>query len=62
MKKSIFTVLLGASLIALITGCSQQKEEVAASDINVGIILGFTGPIESLTPTMACLQISLGSK
>ena len=53
MKKSIFTVLLGASLIALITGCSQQKEEVAASDINVGIILGFTGPIESLTPTMA---------
>ena len=53
MKKSIFTVLLGASLIALISGCSQQKEEVAASDINVGIILGFTGPIESLTPTMA---------
>ena len=33
MKKSIFTVLLGAALIALIAGCSQQEEEVAESKI-----------------------------
>ena len=52
MKKTIFTVLMGFSLLALTYGCSQQQEE-ASSDINVGIILGFTGPIESLTPTMA---------
>ena len=31
---------------------SKQKQ-ATSSDINVGIILGFTGPIESLTPTMA---------
>ncbi len=28
MKKSIFAVLLGVSLIALISGCSQKEEEI----------------------------------
>ena len=52
MKKKIFAALMGASLLVLTYGCSEQKQ-ATSSDINVGIILGFTGPIESLTPTMA---------
>jgi branched-chain amino acid transport system substrate-binding protein len=52
MKKNIFAALMGASLLVLTYGCSEQKQ-ATSSDINVGIILGFTGPIESLTPTMA---------
>ena len=28
MKKSIFTFLLGASLLALVVGCSQKEEEI----------------------------------
>lgn len=43
MKKILIASIVLASLSA----------PVVAKDINVGIILGFTGPIESLTPTMA---------
>ncbi|MFT4650584.1 MAG: branched-chain amino acid transport system substrate-binding protein, partial [Polaribacter sp.] len=43
MKK----LLLASAVLATLSA------PVAAKDINVGIILGFTGPIESLTPTMA---------
>ncbi len=43
MKKILLTSILAASLSA----------PVIADDIKVGIILGFTGPIESLTPDMA---------
>lgn len=43
MKKILLTSAVLATLSA----------PVVAKDINVGIILGFTGPIESLTPTMA---------
>ena len=43
MKK----ILLASAVLATLSA------PVVAKDINVGIILGFTGPIESLTPTMA---------
>jgi branched-chain amino acid transport system substrate-binding protein len=43
MKK----ILVASAVLAALSA------PVAAKDINVGIILGFTGPIESLTPTMA---------
>ncbi len=43
MKK----ILLASAMLATLSA------PVVAKDINVGIILGFTGPIESLTPTMA---------
>ena len=43
MKK----LLLATTAVALIAGIS------AAEDIKIGVILGFTGPIESLTPPMA---------
>jgi branched-chain amino acid transport system substrate-binding protein len=55
MKKLLLTSAVLASLSA----------PVVAKDINVGIILGFTGPIESLTPTMAAaaeLALSEASK
>lgn len=42
MKK----ILLASAAIALTAG------SVSAEDVNVGIILGFTGPIESITPSM----------
>ena len=42
MKK----LLIATTLMAL-------SAPLAAEDIKVGIILGFTGPIESLTPDMA---------
>lgn len=43
MKKLLMTTALAT---ALLTGAS------AAEDIKIGVILGFTGPIESLTPGM----------
>ena len=43
MKKSIFTVLLGAALIALIAGCSQQEEEVAQSKPGPGSVFLWGG-------------------
>ena len=53
MKKTIFRFLIGASLLALVYGCSEQKKVTSSEGINIGVILGFTGPIESLTQTMA---------
>ena len=47
-------ILIFGALVVLAVGAfffSQQQTKV--SDIKVGIILGFTGPIESLTPDMA---------
>ena len=43
MKKALLTSALVAAL----------STPVSAQEIKVGIILGFTGPIESLTPDMA---------
>jgi branched-chain amino acid transport system substrate-binding protein len=47
MKK----LLMAASATALMTGNAFAAEH--ASEVKIGIILGFTGPIESLTPHMA---------
>ncbi len=44
MKK----LLLAATILATMTG-----QAMAAENIKIGVILGFTGPIESLTPDMA---------
>lgn len=44
MKK----LLMATAATALMTGAAS-----AAEDIKLGVILGFTGPIESLTPSMA---------
>src|SRR5690606_30776075 len=41
-------LLLATAAGALIAGTAGAQEEV-----NVGIILGFTGPLESITPGMA---------
>ena len=49
------TMTIGAvviiALVAIFYFATQQKK--VAEDIKVGILLGFTGPIESLTPDMA---------
>ena len=52
MKKSIFSLMAGLLLLTLVYGCSDQQQS-SSGEIKVGVILGFTGPIESLTPTMA---------
>ena len=46
MKKIIFGFLASIITLSFIT-------HTMADDIKIGVILGFTGPIESLTPTMA---------
>ena len=43
MKK----LLLASTLLAAMTGTAM------AAEIKVGVLLGYTGPIESLTPDMA---------
>ena len=43
MKKLMFTT----AALALLAGAAQAEE------VKVGILLGFTGPLESITPTMA---------
>ena len=40
-------LLLAASACALMAGAA------SAEDVKLGILIGFTGPIESLTPAMA---------
>ena len=42
MRKLFLSAIVGLSLIS----------SAALAEISVGIILGFTGPIESLTPAM----------
>ena len=44
MKKLLLSTAAAVALLA---------SPVAAEDVKIGIILGFTGPIESLTPDMA---------
>ena len=44
--------MAGLLLLTLVYGCSDQQQS-SSGEIKVGVILGFTGPIESLTPTMA---------
>ena len=49
MKKKpivMIAAVVAIAVIASIAGCSRQK-------VKLGVIFGFTGPIESLTPPMA---------
>ncbi|WP_210529846.1 ABC transporter substrate-binding protein [Rubellimicrobium arenae] len=48
MKK----LLLAASAMALLAGAAAAQEATGAAP-KIGIILGFTGPLESITPNMA---------
>ena len=43
-------LLLAASATALLAGVAAAQD---AGDVKVGIVLGFTGPLESITPNMA---------
>lgn len=43
-------LLLAASAMALVAGAAAAQD---ATEVKVGIILGFTGPLESITPNMA---------
>ncbi len=43
-------LLLAASATALLAGVAAAQD---AGDVKIGIILGFTGPLESITPNMA---------
>ena len=67
MQKKLLVVLAVAIAVAIlayfmmqqkeeapvVAEVSEEKAEPASEAINVGIVLGFTGPIESLTPVMA---------
>ena len=57
MKKNLLPVVLIAGLIVvgifLYIQDSTKTDKVADKNIKIGIILGFTGPIESLAPVMA---------
>ena len=53
MKKIIFSFLGVILALGIFYGCDRQSEQASTDEIKIGVILGFTGPIESLTPTMA---------
>ena len=57
MKKNLIPVILITGLIILGVFLYNQDvsktEKSADNQIKIGIILGFTGPIESLAPVMA---------
>jgi branched-chain amino acid transport system substrate-binding protein len=46
-------LLLAASATALIAGAAAAQEAASGEGTQIGIILGFTGPLESITPNMA---------
>ena len=51
MKKILLTTASVALTAALIVGCG--KKEDVKEEVKLGVLMGFTGPIESLTPDMA---------
>ena len=53
MKKIIFSFLGVILALGIFYGCDRQSDQASTDEIKIGVILGFTGPIESLTPTMA---------
>jgi branched-chain amino acid transport system substrate-binding protein len=57
MKKNLLPVILLAGLVVLgvflYNQDASKTEKSADSEIKIGVILGFTGPIESLAPVMA---------
>lgn len=50
INKTFARTVLGASLVAAL---SASPAAFSADSVKVGVMLGFTGPIESLTPSMA---------
>ena len=56
-KNKGLLIVIGVLVIAVVVYFSTQQSKVSKTDaggeIKMGIILGFTGPIESLTPAMA---------
>ena len=56
-KNKSLLILVGVVVLAIVIYFSTQQSKVAKTgkggEIKMGIILGFTGPIESLTPAMA---------
>ena len=46
-------LIIGALVVLAVAAFFFSQKQTKVSDIKVGIILGFTGPIESLTPDMA---------
>ena len=46
-------LIIGALVVLAVAAFFFSQKQTEVSDIKVGIILGFTGPIESLTPDMA---------
>jgi len=48
MKKLLLTAAIGAAL-----GAATAGQASAADEVKLGVLLSFTGPIESLTPAMA---------
>ena len=57
MKKNLLPVILIAGLVVigvfLYNQDASKTEKSADNEVKIGIILGFTGPIESLAPVMA---------
>jgi branched-chain amino acid transport system substrate-binding protein len=57
MKKNLLPVILLAGLVVLgvflYNQDASKTEKSADNEIKIGVILGFTGPIESLVPVMA---------
>ena len=57
MKKNLLPVILLAGLVVLgvflYNQDASKTEKSAVNEIKIGVILGFTGPIESLAPVMA---------
>jgi branched-chain amino acid transport system substrate-binding protein len=56
-KNKSLLIIVGIAVLAIVIYFSTQQSKVtktgADGEIKMGIILGFTGPIESLTPAMA---------
>ena len=46
-------LLTTAALAALGAAAAAQDAPASAGEVKIGIILGFTGPLESITPNMA---------
>ena len=53
MKKNLLPLVLFAGLIIVGIFLYNKETKTTDNDIKIGIILGFTGPIESLAPVMA---------
>jgi branched-chain amino acid transport system substrate-binding protein len=53
MNKYVIGVVIAMLVAAAALMVSQKKKTVEAGVVKIGVLLGFTGPIESLTPDMA---------